>query len=264
MRTGFVVHHDQADHPVYSPDASHGRCEAFWRGVTNYHAQKWPGSAGPTLYSFGVCRHGDVFTGRGWTTPQAAGGADQIPDDLQYRDIHWYSVLCFLGGDEQPTAEMLTGLAWLVTQGRDSGRCGLAVIPHNRFRLKPCPGPELTEWCEWADGNPDLGDDDMTPEDRRLLQDIHFAWVGARRLSGADGPETIHDLATPVLNANHWASIELPKQHAELEAAMPTALDVEQLAEAIVSRLPQQSGGTVVAGPSLEQVKQALLEVLRR
>jgi hypothetical protein len=260
MRTGFAVHHDNAAHPVYTTDHTHNRCVSFWTAVRRWHVEHngWPDIA----YSFGVCRHGDVFTGRGWTQSQFAGGSDQ--KGTGYRDADWYSVLCFLGGDETPTADMYAGLTWVIEQGRDAGRCGDRVIPHNRFRIKPCPGPELTEWCEWADGNPDLGDDDMTPEDRRLLQDLHFAFVGARRMSGADGETAVHDLATPVLNANHWASVELPKQHAELEAAMPTALDVEQLAEAIVSRLPQQSGGTVVAGPSLEQVKQALLEVLRR
>ena len=266
MRAGWAVHHDQADRPVYTTDHSHNRCGSFWTGVTNHHAREWPGSAGPTLYSFGMCRHGEVFTGRGWTVAQAAGGADQ--KNTGYRDRDWYSVLCFLGGDEQPTAEMLAGLAWLITQGRQTGRCSDRVIPHNQFRIKPCPGPELTAWCQWADGNPDLGDDMFTDDDRRLMRDLHFAFVGARRMSGADGPEVVHDLATPVLSMNHVVQASLtedgqPVPLASVLDAMPTGLDVEQLAEAIVRRIPEQPGGSVVAGPSLEQVKSALRDVLR-
>lgn len=164
-RSGFVVHHDQADRPVYTTDLSHGRCEAFWSAVRRYHVNVngWSDIA----YSFGVCRHGVPFVGRGWFRSQFAGGADQIPDDLAYSDAHWYSVLCFLGGPEHPTAEMLSGLASLIAEGRAAGYCGLRVIPHNRFRRKPCPGPALTAWCELADGNPTLPtslEEPVTPE----------------------------------------------------------------------------------------------------
>ena len=108
---------------------------------------------------------------------------------------------------------------------------------------------------------------DMTPEESKMLSELHFAFVGSRRLSGADAGNVIHDLATPVLSTNHVAQFSLTDQGQPVPlsavlSAMPTALDVEQLAEAIVRRIP--TSGNVVAGPSLEQVKQALLEVLRR
>lgn len=269
VKHGWVVHHDQADHPVYTNTSAHSRCVQFWDAVARFHRQKFPGSAGPTLYSFGVCRHGDVFTGRGWTRNQAAGGADQ--KHTGYRDADWFSVLCFLGGNEQPTAAMYAGLAWLITQGRTSGRCGPAVIPHNQFRIKECPGPELSAWAQWADGNPDLGDDMSAQAEADIAAIKNFLLGGLT----PDELATFNRGAYAILRTNHLVEhglsengqpVSLAGVHRSILEAMPTALDLEQLAGAIVARLPQTTGGTV-AGPSLEQVKavvaQALREVLK-
>lgn len=152
MKHGFVVHHDQAERPVYGSDAAHARCDQFWQAVWNYHVyhKGWSSIA----YSFGICRHGIRYDGLGWDRDQFAGGADQQDDDITYRDRDWYSVLCFLGGDEEPTADMLHGLVLLVRDGRESRRCGNRVIPHNRVRKKPCPGPTLTAWANARDDQP--------------------------------------------------------------------------------------------------------------
>lgn len=152
MRLGFVVHHDQDDHPVYTIDFSHERCKRFWEGVKRWHMDHngWSGIA----YSFGVCRHGIRFEGQGWWKNQFAGGADQIDDEFRYADSQWYSVLAFLGGTETPTPEMLSGIRDLIHAGRISNHCGLGVIPHNKFRHKTCPGPELTAFANELNQNP--------------------------------------------------------------------------------------------------------------
>jgi hypothetical protein len=151
-RLGFVVHHDNDDHPVYTVDLSHERCKRFWDGVRRWHMDNngWPGIA----YSFGVCRHGKRFEGQGWWRNQFAGGSDQIDDGFQYADSQWYSVLAFLGGPEKPTVEMYAGITDLIAAGRLSNHCGLGVIPHNSFRKKTCPGPELTAFANTLNGNP--------------------------------------------------------------------------------------------------------------
>jgi hypothetical protein len=157
MKDGFVIHHDNADHPVYPDDTSHRRCERFWQGVYDWHTGANPSSPhnwSDIAYSFGICRHGIRFEGLGWNRDQFAGGTDQVTDNLMYRDRYWYSVLCFLGGDEEPTAEMLHGVLLLLRDGRESGRCGNRVIPHNLVRNKPCPGPTLTAWAYGYDNQP--------------------------------------------------------------------------------------------------------------
>jgi hypothetical protein len=81
---------------------------------------------------------------------------------------------------------------------------------------------------------------ELNTEERAMFDEIHAALVGLRKMGG--DPTRVHDLATPILNANHYAAIELPRMLAELAAAMPRALDLELLADAIVRRLPHDTG----------------------
>lgn len=157
MRQGFTVHHNgpPARCIINGVVQPHSRCESFWRGVRNFHVneQGWSDIA----YSFGVCPHGFRFVGRGWDKHQFANGDDEVgPDD----DLNgpWYSVLMFVGGgytesdgdwvpEEIPTRELEIGLDALINEGRRSGRCGMRVEPHSKWKRKPCPGPWGTRYC---------------------------------------------------------------------------------------------------------------------
>ena len=150
VRRGFVVHHNGP--PAGCVGKGHDRCVSFWNGVRNYHVRTkgWSDIA----YSFGVCPHGTVFTGRGWDKAQWANGSDQVGDD-DGRDREWFTVLAFVGGGEQGgyhtgspeekvTPQMESGISELIALGRRTGRCGNRVLPHNAFKRKACPGPTLT------------------------------------------------------------------------------------------------------------------------
>lgn len=151
-RRGFVIHHNGP--PANCVGRAHTRCQQFWDAVCRYHGEKFGAKWAPTsLYSFGMCPHGVRFEGRGWTQSQAANGRDVVGAD-DGGDAYWYTVLAFLGGDEKPTGEMVAGLADLIGEGRDSGRCGQRVLPHNRFKIKACPGPELTDQAYAWDNAP--------------------------------------------------------------------------------------------------------------
>jgi hypothetical protein len=102
-------------------------------------------------------------------------------------------------------------------------------------------------------------DDGMTPEQAQQLNDLHFALVGARKFAG---DLTAHDLATPILNGNHWASSELPARLDQLAAAMPRALDVELLADAIARRLPAPAPGEVLEVTDVSALAQACAEAV--
>lgn len=148
MRLGFSVHHNGP--PAKCVGADHARCKRFWQGVKDFHGQKFGAKwAATSLYSFGVCPHGVLFTGCGWDKRQAANGRDVVgPNDGA--DADWYTVIVFLGTDEKPTAEMVAATRNLIAEGRDRRRCGLRVLPHNAFKVKACPGPEFTKLAaEW-------------------------------------------------------------------------------------------------------------------
>jgi hypothetical protein len=149
VRKGFVCHWNGP--PVYTHGTDHRRCEAFWRAVKNYHmfTKGWSDIA----YSWGVCWHGDWFEGRGWNQRQWANGEDQVGQD-DGDDKDWYTVCCFLGEGEHPSAAMVQGVHELVAQARKMGRCGLAVLPHNAFKRKSCPGAEMSAWAAYWNNRP--------------------------------------------------------------------------------------------------------------
>lgn len=143
MKRGFSVHHNGP--PANCVGQGHSRCESFWRAVRRYHGQTFGAKWEPySLYSFGMCPHGIRFVGNGWDRRQAANGRDVVGAN-DGTDAEWFTVLAFLGGDEKPTLQMIAGLRSLVQEGRDTRRCGQRVLPHNRFKPKACPGPELTD-----------------------------------------------------------------------------------------------------------------------
>lgn len=144
-KRGFVIHHDRGGDFTLGLEAKpHRACERYWNGIKDFHAdkfgEKWRAT---TVYSFGMCPHGVRFVGCGWNMNQAANGTDRV-GEYDGRDADWYTVLCFVAGPEGASGPMLTGLQDLLLDGRDTGRCGRAVLPHNAFKVKECPGEHLT------------------------------------------------------------------------------------------------------------------------
>jgi hypothetical protein len=175
MKLGFVVHWNGPLANVVGRE--HTRCVAYWRAVRAFHmgTKGWSDIA----YSFGVCPHGELFEGRGWYKNQFANGEDVVgPDDGIDRD--WYTVLAFIGEDvaagirEHPTPEMTNRIHELVDQGRTAGFCGLRVLPHNAFKVKSCPGLELTAWAAYWDNRsmhlPEPEEVDMQTHDIKIDQ----------------------------------------------------------------------------------------------
>lgn len=160
MRRGFTIHHNGP--PARCVGQSHARCIQFWAGVKRFHTATPPNGNGwsDIAYSFGVCPHGESFIGRGWNKNQFANGKDLVPPN-DGADSEWYTILAFVGGgpgtgynNEAPTSAMKNRIRSIINEGREAGRCGLAIKPHNDFKRKPCPGIELTAFCRVWDGKP--------------------------------------------------------------------------------------------------------------
>lgn len=152
MKRGWVIHHNGPW--VYNLKESdpHSKCIEFWKGIRAY--QMKPVSQGgrgwsDVSYSFMVCPHGLPLEGRGWNKNQFANGTDQV-GEYDGKDSEWYTVFVPLGwieatGQEQePNPKMVQGVARLINEGRSTKRCGLRVLPHNRFKIKRCPGRTFT------------------------------------------------------------------------------------------------------------------------
>lgn len=142
MKLGVTIHHNGP--PTGLAGKPHSACERFWGGVCRYHAQKFGSRWSRSVYSFGVCHHGIRFTGVGWDRNQAANGTDVV-GGKDGTDADWYTAFAFIGTDEKPSLQMIAGIRNIIQEGRDTHRCGMRVLPHNRFKYKACPGPELTD-----------------------------------------------------------------------------------------------------------------------
>jgi len=159
MKRGFVIHHNGPNTNLLGKP--HSKCVSYWNGVKNYHTSKPPKGQGwsDIAYSFGVCHHGIRFDGRGWLKNQFANGSDVV-GVFDGKDSEWYTVLVFIGYDpktgieEIPTPEMITGVKNLIQEGRDRKSCGTRVLPHNRFKVKRCPGHVFTGLASAWDAQP--------------------------------------------------------------------------------------------------------------
>lgn len=190
-RHGVVIHWNGPALNTKGPQDE----QAKLRGIQKYHQGKgWPDIA----YSYAVGNSGTAYECRGiWN--QFANGDDVVgPDDGP--DSRWFTVLWLGGEGETPSAEALATLAELVAAIRSFG-AGRRVLPHSDFKRKSCPGPELTAWCRWVDGQ-DV-EDDMTPQQAQQLEQIWGAVFGA--VGGGPIGERlreIHEGVRPVVCAN--------------------------------------------------------------
>ncbi|MGW1847555.1 peptidoglycan recognition protein family protein [Streptomyces sp. NPDC001966] len=115
--------------------SAHAECIAYWKRVRSFHVD---GNGWVDIgYSFGVCPHGEVFTGRGLYRYQAAQGTTE-------GNREYYSITLMVGGTEVPPAQQIDMVRdfrrYLIGLG-----AGVEIRPHQEFFDTDCPGPVITE-----------------------------------------------------------------------------------------------------------------------
>jgi hypothetical protein len=125
------VHYDGSDQGLAKAD--HKKCIFYWKATRRFHmgaARGWKDIG----YSFGVCPHGYVFEGRGWTYTQAAQpGGNQT----------WTSVTFMSGKHETPTDAQVEAFQALRDCLRGKG-LQAAITKHMIFISTDCPGSILS------------------------------------------------------------------------------------------------------------------------
>jgi uncharacterized protein YdcH (DUF465 family) len=141
----------------------HTACAEKVRGIQRYHREtkNWADIA----YNGVVCPHGWIFEGRGAGVTSAANG-DTGPNDTHY-------AVCYLGGEgdgftDDGKAGFHNAVQWL----RSEGDAGPEVNGHRDHKATDCPGDLIYGWLRRHDFD-QQEDDDMTPEDRQLLEETH-------------------------------------------------------------------------------------------
>lgn len=125
------------ENPAMTGD--HDLCEARVRGVQSGHMD---GNGWIDIgYSYVVCHHGKVFTGRGFGKLPAANGAGL--------NSGHYAILGLVGssGLTKPSDAMKHGIRDLIGWLRDRG-VGNEIKGHRDGYATSCPGPELYAWVK--------------------------------------------------------------------------------------------------------------------
>lgn len=127
VRQGIAVHYEGP--PTGLASEPHSACVSKVRAIHEYHrdVRGWSGIG----YAWLVCPHGWVIEGRGADRTQAA----QVGGNSTHQAVQF-----MVGGDEQPTAGMLT--AWFDLRAFLFNEAGVGseVRPHNSWNATSCPG----------------------------------------------------------------------------------------------------------------------------
>lgn len=212
----------------------------------------WRGLA----YGWAVGQSGNVYRIRGWNRYGAHRG-DLEPDGIPEND-EGIPILCLIGGDQEPTAEMEQSLDWLIRFLGVSKGVDFKVYGHQEIAQigegtqTACPGVPLMEfvdaWVLTADLPKEEEETEMAYIDAQDILDVwdvedleHFQglgwWQGApdsardyyKNPNASPHPDDVKTLVTDVLaNAAVYASYEdQPPDVVELEQRV-TAVEVDQ------------------------------------
>ncbi|MEV5444054.1 N-acetylmuramoyl-L-alanine amidase [Streptomyces sp. NPDC052644] len=213
-------------------DRPHAQCAAYVRQI---QAQHMDGNGWSDIgYSFLVCTHGYVYEGRGLRRRNSANGSTS----LNNQD---YAVLAMVGssGLTVPTDAQLHGLRDAIDYCRREGPAGSWLGGHRDGYATSCPGDWLYAWVHRGAPRPDIEEDDMTPEQDRLLRELHrdrrvAPWQYAGQLERGDAWQLLRDTAAGAAAAVAGVS-ELKARVAEAGAPELTDAHVAALADKVAS-----------------------------
>lgn len=231
QRVGVAVHYSGGS-PTSTP-----------RDLQNYAMDQLGYSDGH--YNFLVDRDGVAYEGRGWLVV-AAHAAGQ--------NTAWVGV-CFIGRDPDVTDAAKTTIRALYDEANRLAGRTLQYSGHGQLpgQNTDCPGANLRAWVAAGMPYPE-GDDEMTPHEHALLEDM--AW---RMDAFAAGSDTIRggtyqgDSFQPVIQANRVEATlaDLAAQVANLQLTLTDA-QLAHLADLIAARVP--------VAPSVEEIAVAVAE----
>lgn len=168
----------------------HDRCDDKVRSIQNFHmdTRGWVDIA----YTALVCPHGYVFEGR-WVGTRTAANGTTTGNNRAY-------AVCYLGGIDDPfTAAAQRALRVVLDWLDRHGGAGPGRNCHRDWKPTQCPGNTICSWVKEgqpAPGGstpsppPSTGDDDLTPAEKKMLDEIH-AWTKEGALGVRADPDTV-------------------------------------------------------------------------
>lgn len=172
---------------------THGSCDDRIRGMQSFHIH---GNGWNDIgYNFIVCRHGDIYEGRGLHAVGAHAGESHIGGNS-----HWYGVQAMIGTGDTITPELLLGLDRAVKYCRSNGDAGSRVNGHRNHHSTDCPGDKLYAWVQ--KGMP-LGVAPKPPLPVPTEEDMDYSSFGNSDKSPTEVP------------ANEWTDVQFDTEYAD-------------------------------------------------
>lgn len=135
---GLVLHYDGSK-TLMLTKKEHPECLRYWRNTRVMHmgtTRKWKDIG----YSYGICPHGIIFTGRGYGFVQAAQRSEKgkIPEG----NIRWVSCTLMLSVGEEPTKKQIEGVIKLrhMLKEEHPTFADSVIMGHRQFTSTDCPG----------------------------------------------------------------------------------------------------------------------------
>lgn len=139
---GVFIHHQGREGDDYTSDEA---CRRMIAEIYEEHVDEFEGDI---AYNFIVCRHGNVYIGRGYQRGEANGG-DAGPVFGLGRNAGFYSIMGLMGLNQTANVEMLQGIRRLIEHLREDAPrlTGDMILPHSYNNDTECPG-NLTMYAQ--------------------------------------------------------------------------------------------------------------------
>ncbi|MGW0215619.1 glycoside hydrolase domain-containing protein [Micromonospora chokoriensis] len=146
---GVFIHHRGGSNPLGNDYETGIACRQDIADIYESHRGNDQDFDGDIGYNFLVCRHGNIYEGRGYERGEAnvAGYVDEDPD--LGRNAAFYSICALMRSNHTATEDMLRAYRELIGHLREEApmRAGNRILPHSYQFDTDCPG-NLTMYAQ--------------------------------------------------------------------------------------------------------------------
>jgi hypothetical protein len=235
---------DRSTAERFAASIDHGRCRSIWRAWQSFHMA--PVSSGgrgwnDIAYNAGFCPHGHRLEGRGVGIRSGANGTTSGNTRS--------CALVYIAGGSDPLTDAAKRAAL-----DEQGRFGKPIRwNHSDWKPTTCAGPSIKTWQAAGWPAPTTGDDDMSAEAERKIDELYELFANRNPSFGAGTPPRWQ----VVLDNAIW-------NRERITTTYEGVIKVHELVEGQVGDVMTRLGGGGVDGETLSDQLALLIDLYSR